>query len=66
MRGDQLNRQQDAIDFDVITELVFSDRAAFIDWIAKLSDEAIAVDEECFLDRSRTRACVIEEHTASE
>jgi hypothetical protein len=62
VRGDELNREEDKIDFDVITELVFPDRAAFVDWIEKLSVEAVGADEEKFLDRSRTRACVIEEH----
>jgi uncharacterized protein (TIGR02118 family) len=61
VRADELNRQQDAIDFDVVTELVFPDRVAYADWITKLSGEAIAADEERFLDRSRTRACVIGE-----
>jgi EthD domain len=62
VRGDEFNREEDKIDFDVITELVFPDRAAFVDWIEKLSVEAVGADEEKFLDRSRTRACVIEEH----
>lgn len=65
VRGAGLNRHEDAIDFDVVTELVFADRAAYDDWIAKLGVEVIATDEERFLDRSRTRACVIEEHIAS-
>jgi uncharacterized protein (TIGR02118 family) len=65
LRGDELNRQDDAIDFDVVTEIVFADRAAFDDWIAKLGVEAIGADEERFLDRSRTRACVVEEHVTS-
>ncbi len=62
VRGDALNRLGDEIDFDVVTELVFPDRAAFADWMENLSDPAIGADEERFLDRSRTRACVIEEH----
>jgi uncharacterized protein (TIGR02118 family) len=61
VRGDEFNREEDTIDFDVITELVFPDRAAFVDWIEKLSVDAIGADEEKFLDRSRTRAYVIEE-----
>jgi uncharacterized protein (TIGR02118 family) len=65
LRGDELNRRADAIDFDVVTELVFPDRAAFDDWVQKLAVEAIGADEERFLDRSRTRACVIEEHVTS-
>jgi uncharacterized protein (TIGR02118 family) len=65
VRGTEFNREEDTIDCDVITELVFPDRAAFVDWIEKLSVEAIGADEEKFLDRSRTRAYVIEEHVTS-
>jgi uncharacterized protein (TIGR02118 family) len=65
MRDDEFNREGDTIDFDVVTELVFPDRAAFVDWIEKLSVEAIGADEEKFLDRSRTTAYVIEEHVTS-
>ena len=61
VRGDDINREHDAIDFDVVTELVFSDRSAFLDWIQKLSVDAIGEDEARFLDRSRTRAYVVEE-----
>ena len=64
-RGDEFNREEDTIDFDVVTELVFPDRAGFIAWIEKLSVEQIGTDEETFLDRSRTRAYVIEEHVTS-
>jgi hypothetical protein len=65
VRGDEFNREDAAIDFDVVTELVFPDRAAFVAWIDKLSVEQIATDEQRFLDRSRTRAYVIEEHVTS-
>ena len=65
VRGDEFNREEDTIDFDVITELVFADRAGFIEWVEKLSVETISTDEERFLDRSRTRAYVIEEHVTS-
>jgi hypothetical protein len=51
-RGDDLNREEDTIDFDVITELVFCDRADFLEWRGKLSVEAIGADEAKFLDRS--------------
>jgi EthD domain len=64
-RGDDLNREEDTIDFDVITELVFCDRADFLEWRGKLSVEAIGADEAKFLDRSRTRSYVIEEHVTS-
>ncbi len=63
--GDEFNREDEAIDFDVITELVFSDRTGFVKWIEELSVEAIAADEERFLDRSRTRAYVIEERVTA-
>jgi len=65
VRGDEFNREDAAIAFDVVTELVFPDRAAFVAWIEKLSVEQIATDEQKFLDRSRTRAYVIEEHVTS-
>jgi len=68
-RGDELNKDDNAIDFDVVTELVFPDRAAYLAWRAALSKpgsgEQVAADEEKFLDRSRTRACVIEERVTS-
>jgi EthD domain len=67
VRGDKLNREHASIDFDVVTELVFADRVAFLAWGAKLFDsEQVATDEAKFLDRPRTRAYVIEEHVTSE
>lgn len=65
VRGDDFNREDDAIDFDVVTELVFADRSAFVDWIQKLSVDAIGEDEARFLDRSRTRAYVVEERVTA-
>jgi len=68
-RGDELNRGDNAIDFDVVTELVFPDRAAYFAWRAALSKqgsgEQVVADEEKFLDRSRTKACIIEERVTS-
>jgi len=64
VRGDELNREDDALAFDVVTELVFADREAYLAWIHLLGVEAIATDEQRFLDRSRTRAYVIDERTA--
>jgi hypothetical protein len=63
VRGDELNREDPAIDFDVVTELAFPDRPAFAAWLERLSVEEIGVDEERFLNRSRTRAYVIEERS---
>ena len=68
-RGDELNREDNAIGFDVVTELVFPDRAAYLSWRAALSKpgsgEKVVADEEKFLDRSRTKACIIEERVTS-
>ena len=52
-----------------MTELVFPDRAAFLAWMARLSGlgtgAQVAADEAKFLDRSRTKAYVVEEHVTS-
>lgn len=68
-RGDELNRGDNAIDFDVVTELVFPDRAAYLEWRAALSKpgsgEQVVADEVKFLDRSRTMACIIDERVTS-
>jgi hypothetical protein len=68
VRGDELNRQEDdTIDFDVVTELAFADREAYLAWGAAVGrGEQVAKDEERFLDRSRTRAYVIEEQATSD
>ena len=69
LRSDELNKEAIMIDFDVVTELVFPDRAAYLAWRAQLSKpgsgERVVADEEKFLDRSRTRACIIEERVTS-
>jgi EthD domain len=53
MRGDELNTQEDHTpDFDVVTELVFPDRAACLAWGAALGTgapgEQVAADELSF------------------
>jgi uncharacterized protein (TIGR02118 family) len=69
VRGEALTKEGGAGDFDVVTELGFPDRAAFLAWRAQLSGpgagEQVAADEEKFLDRSRTRAYVVEEHVTA-
>jgi uncharacterized protein (TIGR02118 family) len=69
MRGEELTKEGGAVDFDVVTELAFPDQAAFLAWMAQLSGpgagDQVAADEAMFLDRSRTRAYVIEEHVTS-
>lgn len=68
-RGEGLTKEGGAVDFDVMTELGFPDQAAFLAWMAQLSGpgagEQVAADEAKFLDRSRTRAYVVEEHVTS-
>jgi uncharacterized protein (TIGR02118 family) len=63
VRGDELNREDDSVGFDVVTELVFPDRAAYAAWLEKLGVEEIGTDEQRFLDRTQTRAYVIEERS---
>jgi len=69
VRGEELTKEGGAVDFDVMTELEFPDRAAFLAWMAQLSEPdagaKVAADEAKFLDRSRTRAYVVDEHVTS-
>jgi hypothetical protein len=69
-RGDQVNVGEAAIDFDVVTEQAFPDRTAFESWIAAVTagdaGEQVATDEARFLDRSRTRACVVTDYVTSQ
>jgi hypothetical protein len=69
MRGDTLNVGEADVDFDVVTEQVFGDRAEFQSWITAVTTgeagERVASDEARFLDRSRTRACVVSECVTS-
>lgn len=68
MRNEELTKNG-AVDFDAVTELEFPDRAAFLAWTARLSGpgtgEQVAADEAKFLDRSRTRAYIVEEHVTA-
>jgi uncharacterized protein (TIGR02118 family) len=65
VRGNEGNREDPSIDFDVMTELAWDDRSGFDEWITKLGREEIATDEARFLDRSKTRAYVIDEHVSA-
>jgi len=53
-------------DFDVVSEFVFADRAAYDDMLATHARPevaaAIEADEEKFLDRSRNRMYIVETH----
>ena len=68
-RGDAVNIGEAGIDFDVVTEQVFADRAAFQSWIAAVTagdaGERVAADEARFLDRSRTRSCVVSDYVTT-
>ena len=61
---EKLTSEGGGIDFDVVTELGFADRAAYLAWMRKLSapgaGEQVSADEAKFLDRSRTKAYVVE------
>jgi hypothetical protein len=65
VRGDEANRESSAIDFDVITELVWDDRSGFKDWVTRLGVPEIADDEAKFLDRSNTKSYVIDERVSA-
>jgi hypothetical protein len=70
VRGDALNLDDGSIDFDVVTELVFADRDAYLAWAGAVfrpgAAEQVVADEERFLDRARTRAFVVEEFVTAE
>ena len=69
LRDEKLTTQGGAIDFDVVTDLGFPNREAYLAWMARLSEpgasEQVAADEARFLDRSRTKAYVFEEYVTS-
>lgn len=56
------------IDFDVVTEMRFADRAAYDRFLAAAADpaiaQAIAEDEENVFDRAATRMFVVEERSS--
>jgi hypothetical protein len=68
--SEKLTTRGGEVDFDVITELAFADRVAFDAWMAALAkpeaSALVVADEARFLDRTRTRAYVIDEYVTSE
>ena len=64
--GDAVTVGESTVDFDVVTEIAFADRAAFASWSNAVgtgeSGDRVAADEERFLNRSRTRACVVHDY----
>ena len=63
--GDAASPDSPAIGFDVVTEMAWDDRAGMEAWMAALSVPAIAEDEARFLDRSKTRAYMIDERVSA-
>ena len=55
-------------DFDIVTELVFPDRATYQNWVSTMyaAGSGVADDEMNFLDRTRTRSYVVEEHVTDD
>ena len=55
-------------DFDIVTELVFPDRAAYQNWVATTyaAGSGVADDEINFLDRTLTRSYVVEEYVTDD
>jgi len=63
--GNPSNQNEDQIDFDVVTELEFDDRAHYENWVAHFRDpdstSRIIADELEFIDRARLRSCIVEQ-----
>jgi hypothetical protein len=69
VRGKELTKEGDAVDFDVVQNKDFPTwPRSSLGW-PRFSGlgvgEQVAADEAKFLDRSRTRAYVVEEHVTS-
>jgi len=64
-QDDAASLESPAIGFDVVTEMAWDDRAGMENWITALGVPAIAEDEARFLDRSKTRAYVIDERVSA-
>ena len=66
VRDQELTKSGNLVDYDVMTELGFADQEEFASWMGKLSApgiaEQVAEDEGRFLDRSRIKVYVVQEH----
>jgi len=64
-RDKPTTRGAGTVDFDVMTELAFEDRAAFSAWMGRLYGPAaegkVVEDEARFLDMAKTRGYVVDE-----
>jgi hypothetical protein len=69
LRGDSLNIGEASIDFDVVTEQQWDHRNAFRQWMdavtGGMAGERVGEDEARFLNRSRTRACVVTDYVTT-
>ena len=69
VRGQELTKESGAVDFDVVTELGFPDRSAFLAWTVQLSapgaGEQVVADEAKFPPSVVIRAYVVEEYVTS-
>lgn len=62
------NKVEAELDFDVITELTFTDRSGYDQLVAALSDpkigDVITADETNFMDRSKMSVYIMEEESS--
>jgi hypothetical protein len=62
--AEPFKRGEEQIDFDVVTEMEFEDRAECERWFTAFRNpgaaERVAEDEEKFLDRATLRVCTVE------
>ena len=69
VRDQELTKSGNLVDYDVMTEWGFADQEEFASWMGKLLApgvaEQIAEDEARFLDRSRTKAYVVQEYATA-
>lgn len=63
-REEPFKRDEDKIDFDVVTEMLFATRVDCENWFAAFADESVfsqvQEDERQFLDTTRVRVCAVD------
>lgn len=67
IRGDGFSSGADDLDFDVVAEFGWADRATYLAWGAaiQVAADRVAADEVNFLDRSATRFTLVEERVTA-
>jgi hypothetical protein len=62
-QADSVNVGAEDLDFDVVTEMEFADRAEYERWFAALTApgalERVQADEANFIDRQKFRVCAV-------